>query len=115
MQRLKALGVSISLDDFGTGYSSLAYLRRMPIDELKVDRSFVAGLPDDEENAAIVRAVVALADSLDLTVVAEGVETPGQAAYLQSVGCVTCQGWLYARAEPEAEFFARLRAGGLGS
>ena len=105
---LKALGVSISLDDFGTGYSSLAYLKRMPLDELKIDCSFVSGLPDDDENLAIVRAVIAMSGSLGLSVIAEGVETEGQARALLMLGCNACQGWLYAKALPETAFLHRL-------
>jgi diguanylate cyclase (GGDEF)-like protein len=111
LNQIKALGVSISLDDFGTGYSSLAYLKRMPVDELKIDGSFVSGLPDDGDNAAIVRAIVGLSGSLGFEVIAEGVETPAQADYLSSVGCAACQGWLFGKAVPEPEFAAQLRAG----
>jgi diguanylate cyclase (GGDEF)-like protein len=111
LNQLKALGVSVSLDDFGTGYSSLAYLKRMPVDELKIDRSFVNGLPDDGDNAAIVRAIVGLSGSLGFEVIAEGVETREQATYLASVGCGACQGWLFGKAVPEAEFAAQLRIG----
>ena len=110
LNELNALGVKMSLDDFGTGYSSLAYLKRMPIDELKIDRSFVNGLPDDADNAAIVRAIVALSASLGFDVVAEGVETEPQAAFLESIGCHQHQGWLYGKAMPEREFFAALVA-----
>jgi len=111
LNQIKALGVSISLDDFGTGYSSLAYLKRMPVDELKIDRSFVNGLPDDGDNAAIVRAIVGLSGSLGFEVIAEGVETQAQADYLASVGCGACQGWLFGKAVPEPEIVAQLRAG----
>jgi EAL domain-containing protein (putative c-di-GMP-specific phosphodiesterase class I) len=102
--------VSISLDDFGTGWSSLAYLKRMPLDELKIDRSFIAGLPGDAGDAAIVRSVIALSSSLGLTVVAEGVETRAQADWLRAAGCGLLQGWLYAKALEEPVFAARLAA-----
>jgi diguanylate cyclase (GGDEF)-like protein len=108
LHELKTLGVSISLDDFGTGYSSLAYLKRMPLDELKIDCSFVSGLPDDDENLAIVRAVIAMSGSLGLSVIAEGVETERQARALLMLGCTACQGWLYAKALPETAFVHRL-------
>ncbi|MFM1988864.1 MAG: hypothetical protein RJA99_1821 [Pseudomonadota bacterium] len=111
LNQLKSLGVSISLDDFGTGYSSLAYLKRMPIDELKIDRSFIAGLPADNDSAAIVRAIVGMSGSLGLEVIAEGVETAQQADFLVSVGCRAAQGWLYAKAVPEPQFVEILRAG----
>jgi diguanylate cyclase (GGDEF)-like protein len=113
LAKLKALGISIALDDFGTGYSSLAYLKRMPLDELKIDRSFIVGLPLDTGNAAIVRAVVAMAGSLGLKVVAEGVESPEQAAFLTSVGCNICQGWLFCKALPEQTFTRLLQQNGV--
>jgi diguanylate cyclase (GGDEF)-like protein len=104
LQDLKQLGVSISIDDFGTGYSSLAYLRRLPIDTLKIDRSFVRDLEDSEDNAAIVGAIIAMARSLKLRVVAEGVETAGQMNRLAGQGCTVMQGWLFAKAVPPADF-----------
>ena len=103
LNQIKALGVSISLDDFGTGYSSLAYLKRMPVDELKIDRSFVNGLPDDGDNAAIVRAIVGLSGSLGFEVIAEGVETRAQLDSLRSLGCDEVQGYFYARPMPAQE------------
>ncbi len=87
LRKLKALGVSISIDDFGTGFSSLAYLKRFPLDELKIDKSFVDGLGHDPEDTAIVAAVMGMAHALDLRVVAEGVETADQAARLRTLGC----------------------------
>ncbi|MDR3640986.1 MAG: EAL domain-containing protein [Humidesulfovibrio sp.] len=97
LKRLKALGVQISIDDFGTGYSSLSYLQRFPVDTLKVDRSFVGRLGLDPENQEIVRAIVALAHSLGLDVVAEGVEEVGQADMLRDLGCECVQGFYFSR------------------
>ncbi|MDP9294403.1 MAG: EAL domain-containing protein, partial [Actinomycetota bacterium] len=97
MQALKDLGVRIVLDDFGTGYSSLSYLKRFPIDELKIDREFVARLGIVGEDAAIVQAVVAMAHALGLCVVGEGVETDEQAVALHGLGCERAQGYWLAR------------------
>jgi len=94
LQRLKQLGVSIAIDDFGTGYSSLAYLKRFPVDKLKIDRSFVAELPGDREQCAIVSAIVALAHALNVRVVAEGVEKKSQREFLVRCGCDLVQGFL---------------------
>ena len=94
LNRLKELGVSLAIDDFGTGYSSLAYLKRFPVDKLKVDRSFVAELPADREQCAIVSAIVALAHALELEVIAEGVETEAQRVFLKSCRCDFIQGYL---------------------
>jgi len=94
---LKALGVSLSIDDFGTGYSSLSQLRRFPIDTLKIDRSFVVGIPDDEGAVAIVETIVALARSFAMDIVAEGVETPDQARILRQLGVGQFQGFLFSR------------------
>jgi predicted signal transduction protein with EAL and GGDEF domain len=96
LDRLKALGVQIQVDDFGTGYSSLGYLHRFPLDALKVDASFVTRLEADPENREIVRTIVALAKYLHMAVVAEGVESPGQRAFLQGLGCEAMQGFLFA-------------------
>jgi EAL domain-containing protein (putative c-di-GMP-specific phosphodiesterase class I)/GGDEF domain-containing protein len=98
LSRLRALGVGVALDDFGTGYSSLAYLKHLPIDALKLDRGFVAGLPDDRHDLAIVRAVAGLARDIGLQVVAEGVETAAQAAALRECGIHRAQGYLFAPA-----------------
>jgi EAL domain-containing protein (putative c-di-GMP-specific phosphodiesterase class I) len=97
LDQLKALGVALSVDDFGTGYSSLAYLRRLPADYLKIDKSFVDDLGTSEPAAVIVRTIVDLAHSLGLGVVAEGVETAPQAFALRAMGVESAQGWLYGR------------------
>ncbi len=108
LRALKRLGVAISIDDFGTGYSSLAYLRKLPIDTLKIDRSFVRDLEDSDDNAAIVAAIIAMSHSLKLRVVAEGVETEGQMNWLARQGCHLMQGWLFARAITATEFLPLL-------
>jgi EAL domain-containing protein (putative c-di-GMP-specific phosphodiesterase class I) len=97
VEGLKALGVLIALDDFGTGWSSLAYLRRFPIDIIKVDRSFVSGLGTDNDDAEVVRAVISLGHALRLTTVAEGIETYDQLAYLRGLGCDYGQGYLFGK------------------
>ena len=97
LKRLKKLGVSIAIDDFGTGYSSLAYLKRFPVDKIKIDRSFVADTPKDREQAAIISAIVALAHALSIKVIAEGVETEAQREFLRGCGCDYLQGYLIGR------------------
>jgi diguanylate cyclase (GGDEF)-like protein/PAS domain S-box-containing protein len=97
LRELHDLGLKISLDDFGTGFASLTHLKRFPVDEIKIDRSFIRDLEDDADDAAIVAAVIGLGRDLGLTVVAEGVETPGQARILSAWGCEYGQGWLYAK------------------
>lgn len=110
LHELKAMGVDIAIDDFGTGYSSLAYLKRFPIDILKVDRSFVLECDGDAEATAITRAIVSLAHSLGLRVVAEGVERPSQQAVLNALGCEEFQGYLFARPLPVEALAAYLNA-----
>jgi EAL domain-containing protein (putative c-di-GMP-specific phosphodiesterase class I) len=107
LSRLDQRGVRVGLDDFGTGYSSLAYLKRFPIDDLKIDRAFVRGVPHDAEDVAIARAILALARSLDLTPVAEGVETVEQRDFLKAEGCREMQGYLYG--EPQSALTLNLR------
>ena len=105
---LKAIGVRFAIDDFGTGYSSLSYLKRFPVNTLKVDRSFIKELPGNEEDAAICTAIVAMAHSLDLSVVAEGVETPGQRDFLVRTGFDAAQGYLFGRPVPAEQLTALL-------
>ncbi len=109
LSQLSQLGVRLAIDDFGTGYSSLSYLKRFPIDRLKIDRSFVNGVPDDESGATIVRAIVQMARALGMKVIAEGVETEPQRSFLCEVGCDEFQGFLYAPALDVVAFEQRVR------
>jgi diguanylate cyclase (GGDEF)-like protein len=104
LRELRSLGIGVALDDFGTGYSSLSYLLRFPIDKIKVDKSFVSQLEGQRQAAKIVAATIALASSLEITLVAEGVERLGQMLTLYELGCRQQQGWLFAKAMPAAEF-----------
>ena len=110
LEKLRDLGINLALDDFGTGYSSLSYLKLLPVQQLKIDRSFVSGIGHNLGDEAIIRTVMELARSLGFEVVAEGVETPAQAEFLAALGCQQLQGWLHGKALAPAEFRARLSA-----
>ncbi len=110
MTVLRKLGLSFSMDDFGTGYSSLSYLQRLPLSQLKIDQSFVRDLVVDSNDAAIIRTILALGNSLNMTVVAEGVETQQQCDYLLSSGCQIFQGYLFGKPETLALFEQRFKA-----
>jgi predicted signal transduction protein with EAL and GGDEF domain len=108
MNALKALGVGFAVDDFGTGYSSLAYLTRLPLDQIKIDRSFVRNLPGSANDAAVAHTIITLAESLGLAVIAEGVETEAQRRFLERHGCPSFQGFLFGKPMPIDVFEAKL-------
>ena len=110
LQEISDLGISISIDDFGTGYSSLAYLKRLPIKKLKIDKSFVDNLPEDLEDVAISKTIISLCKILNLKVIAEGVETLEQKDFLVQNGCMFIQGYFYSKPlniEDMTEFLVR--------
>ncbi len=108
METLKSHGIQFSLDDFGTGYSSLAYLKRLPLDQLKIDRTFVRDIRANAANGAVAQAIISLARALGLLVIAEGVETDEQRELLAHLGCSCFQGFLFSKAIPPADFEALL-------
>jgi EAL domain-containing protein (putative c-di-GMP-specific phosphodiesterase class I) len=110
LRSLVALGCSVALDDFGTGYSSLAYLKTLPVNKLKIDKRFMDGVPRNANDVAITKAIIVMAHSLGLSLVAEGVETDTQLAFLRHYGCETYQGWLFAKAMAADELSSLLQA-----
>jgi len=112
LDALKELGISLSMDDFGTGYSSLSYLNKYPLDSLKIDKSFVIGMNQDDENKAIVKTIIAIAKELDLKVIAEGVEGQEEYHFLDKIGCDYAQGYLFSRPLPAIDFKEKWLTGG---
>ncbi len=110
LAELVELGVRFSIDDFGTGFSSLSYLRQLPLYEIKIDRSFINGLPGDTASVGIVCSILSMGSHLGLHVVAEGVETQEQSDFLQANRCPSQQGWLHGRPMPEETFLENVRA-----
>ena len=104
MHRLKALGISFSIDDFGTGYSSLSYLRELPIDEVKIDKSFVSRLSESINDKKMISTIISIAKNFDLNLVAEGVETFDQLAFLSKIECDVFQGFYFEEALPQITF-----------
>ena len=109
LQWLRDMGIGIAVDDFGTGYSSLSYLKRLPVNSLKIDRSFIADLTSDPDDAVLVQAILAMAQSLGIRTVAEGVETGSQLTFLHKRGADLAQGFLFSRPLPETEFVELMR------
>jgi EAL domain-containing protein (putative c-di-GMP-specific phosphodiesterase class I) len=114
LEQLRGIGVFLSIDDFGTGYSSMSYLKRFDVRALKIDKSFISGLPQDSENAAITRAIIAMAHGLKMIVVAEGVETSEQLELLKQYGCNVAQGYLLGRPAPQEAISQILTANTIG-
>ncbi len=114
LSELHRMGFKIALDDFGTGYASMAYLKDFPIDTVKIDRSFVWGIPDSKQDMAIVKAINSLAEAMELTLIAEGVETKQQLAFLKQLGCAQGQGYLWSKPLPETDFEAQILKGHFG-
>ena len=104
LKKLRAMGMKILLDDFGTGYASLAYLKEFPVDVVKIDRAFVAGIPDNEDDSTIVDAIAGLTRGLKLSLLAEGVENERQLDVLKSLGCQYAQGFFWSKALPGNEY-----------
>ena len=112
LMKLSDMGIELAIDDFGTGYSSLTYLKKLPIDKLKIDQAFIRDLPDDEEDAGITKAVIALAKSLNLRIIAEGVETKAQKDFIIEHGCINIQGYYYSKPIPTSDVTELLIDGG---
>jgi EAL domain-containing protein (putative c-di-GMP-specific phosphodiesterase class I) len=111
MRKIAGMGIHISIDDFGTGYSSLNYLKRMPIEKLKIDRSFIKDISVDRDDREIIHAVTAMAHNMNMKVIAEGVETVEQLSFLRSSDCDEAQGYLFSRPLPAEEFKEFVTAG----
>jgi len=107
MRELKGLGIHFSIDDFGTGYSSLAYLTKFPLDQLKIDKSFVDDIGKDNDDQIIIETIIAMADRLSFNLIAEGVETQEQVKFLKDRGCINFQGYYFSKPLPEHELFAK--------
>ena len=106
MSRLKEIGISLSLDDFGTGYSSLSYLKQLPFDQIKIDQKFISNIATDSGDAVMVKTIIGLANNFKMSVIAEGVETDQQLAFLKQYGCNLYQGYFFSKPLPVIEFEA---------
>jgi EAL domain-containing protein (putative c-di-GMP-specific phosphodiesterase class I) len=115
LRELKGMGLKLAIDDFGTGYSSLSYLKQFPFSKLKIDRSFIRDVAVNSDDAAITTAIISMAKSLSLKVIAEGVENEAQMSFLRKLGCEEIQGYYFSKPLTAEEISAKLRLGSLGS